>query len=193
MPLRFFARARAVASLRSFVPVVLALGALGPVGCAAPEEVPASAEDDVTSRVALDPIAVAPELATAAKDAADASGLIVDVAAFRYDAKRTKDPARVISAVRSKLAHPRLRVDEGEITGAVLDATFDEYGITEAPTKAALASAVGAFVGAAPRTKKLWLRSDDVAGADSEWAEVVFVWVSPERGTALRLTLRYEA
>lgn len=169
------------------------LGGVASLGCAAPADDTSVSEDDVASRVRLEAIATPPAVATAAADIAAGSGLVVEVAAFRYDTTKAGDPSKVASAVRSKLAYPRLRRDEGKVDAAVLDATLDEYGATDPAANAALAKAVREAVGETAHSQKLWLRSDDVRGADSEWAEVVFVWVSPDRGTALRLTLRYEA
>lgn len=162
-------------------------------GCAAEDAATAESEEDVASSVRLEPVATPADLTRAAAGAAAASGLVVEAATFRYDAARTRDPKRAITAVRSRLAHPRLRKDEGAVDDAVLRATLDEYGVTEARDKDALAAALAAAAGEGATTRKLWLRSDDVAGAESEWAEIVLVYVSPARGQVIRLTLRYEA
>ncbi len=171
--------------------VTTLVGAILPA-CADTDDV-ASSEEDVASSVRLEPIASSVELTRAAEGAAAASGLVVEAATFRYDAARTRDPKRVIAAVRSRLAHPRLRQDEGAIDDAVLRATLDEYGVTENEDKDALASALAAAAGDDAITRKLWLRSDDVANAESEWAEIVLVYVAPSRGQVIRLTLRYDA
>jgi hypothetical protein len=188
MPLSFFS-----APARLVLAVALVVAAAPLTACTAADDGASVAEDDVKTGVRLDPIESSPELAGALAQASEASGTSLSVATFRYDAAKVKDAGRVVSALRAKLEHPRLRQDEGAASEAVLKATLDEYGVTEAPDVDAIATALRAAVGAEPVSKKLWLRSDDVANADSEWAEVVLLYVTPDKGTAIRLTIRYEA
>ncbi len=178
----------------TLAPIVLAaVAALASVACSAEPTNDASTEDDVTSAARLTPTTSSPELARALADASEASGTILEVATFTYDAARVKDPVKVTSAVRAKLAHARLRQDEGAAGPVVLSATLEEYGVEDASHRDAIAAALRSVVGDSPASRKLWLRSDDVPDAESEWAEVVLVYVVPAKGLAVTLTVRYEA
>lgn len=169
------------------------------LGCAAAAcsgaETPDSSvgEEDITASIRLQPAESPADLTEAVAAAADESGVGLKVETFRFEPARGKDPSRVIAALRSKLTHAKLRVDQGTVDAAGLQATLDEYQVTDPGQQSAIAAAIQAAVGETATTRKLWLRSDDVPGADAEWAEVVLLFVSPEKGTAVRLTVRYEA
>jgi len=150
-------------------------------------QAPAGAEDEVVASVRLQRATSSSALSKAIADAGADTSVELKVETFRFDA--AKDPARVVAAIRGKLTHAKLRVDEGEVDTTGLLATLTEYEVTDAKHRAAIASAIRAEVGEKATTRKLWLRSDDVPGADAEWAEVVLVFVSPETGKAVSLTL----
>lgn len=164
-------------------------------GCAAETSDPAASEEDVASAARLEAIASSPALVAAVAAVSD-DVTTVEVATFRYDTARTKDPSRALAAARAKLAHPRLRQDQGEASPAVVTSTLDEYGVSDVKLQKAVVDALRGAVGDAPVSQKLWLRSDDVAGSDSEWAEVVMTFVGTagaSRGLVVRLTIRYQA
>lgn len=148
---------------------------------------PAGAEDDVVASVRLEGVTSSAALSKAIADAGADTSVALKVETFRFDA--AKDPARVIAAIRSKLTHAKLRVDEGAVDAKGVLATLAEYEVTDATHQSAITAAIHAEVGARATTRKLWLRSDDVPSADAEWAEIVLVFVASEKGEAVSLTL----
>lgn len=103
----------------------------------------------------------------------------------------TASASDAATLVLNGMTYKRYRQVEGSLTQAKLDDKVREWvsSATDAQLSE-LAAALTQFGGSTPQNQNIWLRSDDVPNASSEWAEHAIVYFFAESKKVVTVTMK---